>query len=203
MQNELSLRPNLFNGLRSEPLSRALARLHAPGVVIGGSALMAVCAHLALPLYFTPVPLTLAPFAVLLLGLLLTPRLAAVTLCTYLAEGALGLPVFAPSPLATSGLTHLLGPTGGYLLAYPMAAASISFLWRRSGGGFASAALSAAVGNLAILACGALWLGVLTHASAHTAVSLAVVPFLPGDVLKIVAAAALVTGFQRLRRRGA
>ncbi len=203
MQNELSVRPNPLAGLRSERLARASAWLRAPGIVVGGSALMALCAHLALPLYFTPVPLTLAPFAVLLLGLLLTPRLALATLCAYLAEGALGLPVFAPGPLASSGLAHLLGPTGGYLVAYPFAAALISFLWRKSSRGFASAALSAAAGNLAILACGALWLGVLTHASARTAVTLAVVPFLPGDALKVVAAAALVTGLRRLRRRDA
>jgi biotin transport system substrate-specific component len=115
----------------------------------------------------------------------------------------MGLPVFTPSPLASGGLAHLLGPTGGYLLAYPLAAALISFLWRRTGRGFAAAALSAAAGNLAILFCGALWLGVLTHASAQMAVTMGVVPFLPGDALKVVAAAALAEGFERLRRRTA
>jgi biotin transport system substrate-specific component len=179
----------------------AAAKLRAPGIVLAGSALVAVCAHLALPLYFTPVPLSVAPFAVLLLGLLLSPRLAAATLGAYLAEGALGLPVFTPGPLASSGLAHLLGPTGGYLLAYPFAAALISFVWRRTGRGFTAAAISAGAGNGVILISGALWLGVVAHLSIKTAVTLAVVPFLPGDALKVVAAAGLAAGFERLRRR--
>jgi biotin transport system substrate-specific component len=174
---------------------------------LAGSALVAVCAHLALPLYFTPVPLSVAPFAVLLLGLVLTPRLAFFTLAAYLVEGAAGLPVFTPGPLASGGLAHLLGPTGGYLLAYPLAAALIAWLWRqigrRFGRGFAAAAVSAATGNLAILACGAIWLGVLTHLGVGAAITLAVLPFLPGDGLKVVAAAALAAGWQRLRRRAA
>lgn len=177
--------------------------LRSAGIVLAGSAFVAICAHITLPLYFTPVPLTLQPFAVLLLGLLLSPRLAVATLTTYLAEGALGLPVFTPSPLMMGGLAHLIGPTGGYLLAYPFAAALISFLWRRglAKRSFASAAVSAAVGNLAILTCGALWLAVLTHASAQSILTLAVLPFLPGDALKVVAAAALAAGFVRLRQR--
>jgi biotin transport system substrate-specific component len=154
------------------------------------------------PLFFTPVPLSLAPFAVLLLGLLLTPRQAAATFAAYLAEGAMGLPVFAPTPLVP-GLAHLFGPTGGYLLAYPLAAMLIALVYRRTRRGFTAAALSAAAGSLFILACGALWLAVLTHASAQSVFTLAVLPFLPGDVLKIVAAAALATGFRRLRRRTA
>jgi biotin transport system substrate-specific component len=170
------------------------------GIVLAGSALVAVCAHVALPLVFTPVPLTLGPLAVLLLGLLLSPRLAAATLAAYLAEGALGLPVFAPGPLTSSGLAHLLGPTGGYLVAYPFAVALVSLLWRRTGRSFTAALAAAALGNLAILTCGALWLGILTHVSTPTAFTLGVLPFLPGDVLKIAAAAALATGFQRLRR---
>jgi biotin transport system substrate-specific component len=176
------------------------AWLRTTGIVLGGSALAAVCAHVSLPLYFTPIPLSLAPFAVLFLGLLLGPRLAAATFGAYLAEGAMGLPVFAPSPLTPGGLAHLFGPTGGYLLAYPLAAAVISLLWRRTGRGFSVALVSAAAGDLVILACGALWLAVLTHASAQSVLSLAVLPFLPGDALKIAAAAALATGFQRLRR---
>jgi biotin transport system substrate-specific component len=174
------------------------------GIVLVGSALVAVCARVSLPLYFTPVPLSLAPFAVLVLGLVLRPRLAAATLCTYLAEGALGLPVFASTPIAMGGLAHLLGPTGGYLLSYPLAAALIAFLNRRLGArigrGFAAAALSAAAGSLVILCCGGLWLAALTHASAESAVKLAILPFLPGDALKVVAAAALAAGWVRIRR---
>jgi biotin transport system substrate-specific component len=182
--------------------SAARSGLRSTGVVLAGSALVAACAHLSLPLYFTPVPLSLAPFAVLLLGLLLSPRLAAATLGAYLAEGALGLPVFAPGPLMSGGLAHLLGPTGGYLLAYPFAACLIAFLWRRSGRSFSAALLSAGAGNLAILACGALWLAALSHVPVRTAIDLTVLPFLPGDALKIAAAAALAAGTERLRRQG-
>lgn len=180
--------------------SKASIWTRRAGVALAGSALVAVCAHVALPLNFTPVPLTLGPLAVLFLGLLLRPRLAAATLTAYLAEGAMGLPVFAPGPIAFSGLAHLVGPTGGYLLAYPFAVALISFLWRSTGRGFSTALAAAAIGNLAILACGALWLGFLTHASVAMAFNLGVLPFLPGDALKIAAAAALATGCQRLRR---
>jgi biotin transport system substrate-specific component len=175
--------------------------LRAPGIVLAGSVLAAVCAHVSIPLYFTPVPLSLAPFAVLFLGLFLSPRLAAATLGAYLIEGAIGLPVFAPTPIPIGGLAHLLGPTGGYLLCSPAAAALISFLWRRTRRGFTAALLSAAAGDLAILLCGALWLTVFTHASVQTTLTLAVLPFLPGDALKIAAAAALAAGYQRLRRR--
>lgn len=174
--------------------------LRPAGIVLAGSLLAAVCAHIALPLFFTPVPLTLQPFAVLLLGLLLRPRLAAATFGAYLLEGAAGLPVFAPGTIG--GLAHLIGPTGGYLLSYPLAAALISYLWRSSSRSFAFAALSAAAGDLLILSCGWLWLSALTHA-AQPALAMAVLPFLPGDVLKIVAAAGLAVAAQRLRRRGA
>ncbi len=175
--------------------------LRGAGIVLAGSALVALCAHVALPLYFTPVPLTMQTFAVLLLGLLLSPRLAGATLAAYLAEGALGLPVFAPGTVGSGGLAHLFGPTGGYLLCYPAAAAMVSWLWRRSRRGFAAAALSAAAGDLAILACGALWLAALTHLSALPSIALAVLPFLPGDALKIAAAAAVAASWLRLRRR--
>lgn len=177
--------------------------LRSAGIILAGSALVAVCARVAVPLYFTPVPLSLAPFAVLLLGLLLRPGLAAATLGAYLVEGALGLPVFAPTPLAPGGLAHLLGPTGGYLLSYPLAAGLIAFLVRRSNRGFVPAALTAAAGSLVILFCGALWLTGITHSSAQSVFTLAVLPFLPGDALKVVAAAALSAGWVRFRHRSA
>jgi biotin transport system substrate-specific component len=162
---------------------------------------VAVCAHIALPLYFTPVPLTLQPFAVLLLGLLLSPRLSAATLMAYLGEGAAGLPVFSPGPVPLSGLAHLFGPTGGYLLAYPFAVLLISTLFRRSERQFVSALVCAAAGSLVILSTGALWLAALSHASLPTVLTQAVAPFLPGDALKVAAAAAIASTWERLRRR--
>jgi len=176
------------------------AWLRPAAIALCASAFIAACAHVALPLNFTPVPLTLGPFAVLLIGLLLSPRMAAVTLGAYLAEGALGLPVFAPGPFMAPGLAHLFGPTAGYLLAYPFAAILISTIWRRAGRGFPAALAAAAAGNLLILACGSLWLAAFAHLSALSALSLGLLPFLPGDALKIAAAAALACRFQRLRR---
>ena len=188
--------------------SSSLRVARGVGIVFAGSAFVAACAHVALPLYFTPVPLSMAPFAVFVLGLLLSPRLAAATLAAYLAEGALGLPVFAPIAIAPGGaarlgLAHLGGPTGGYLLAYPLAAALIAFLVRRTDRGFASAVLSAAAGSLVILFCGGLWLAILTHATAQSVFTLGILPFLPGDALKVAAAAGLAYGWVRLRRRAA
>jgi biotin transport system substrate-specific component len=174
--------------------------LRKASIVVAGSLFVTLCAQIALPLYFTPVPLTLQPFAVLLIGLLLSPQLAAGTLAAYLAEGAIGMPVFSPSPIPLSGLAHLFGPTGGYLLSYPLAAFLISYLWRRSNRGLGLALASAAVGNLVILSVGALWLATLTHAPAQAVMTQAIVPFLPGDALKIAAAAALAAGWQRARR---
>jgi len=169
------------------------------GIVLAGSALAALCSHIVLPLYFTPVPLSLQPFAVLLLGLLLSPRLAAATMFAYLAEGAIGLPVFAPGGVAAGGLAQLFGATGGYLMAYPLAAAAVSFLWRRMRRGFAWALVAAAAGDLIVLVCGALWLAVFIHTSAFSTLTMAVLPFLPGDALKIAAAAGMAAGYFRLR----
>lgn len=185
-----------------ESLLKTPAWLRGVGIVLAGSAFAAICAHVTLPLFFTPVPLSLAPLAVLVLGLLLSPRMAAGTFAAYLAEGALGLPVFSPSP-ASGGLAHLFGPTGGYLLAYPLAAALISFLYRRMGRGYVPAFAAAAIGDLLILTCGALWLAALTHIAVMQATALAVLPFVAGDALKIAAAAGIASGAARLRRRTA
>lgn len=183
------------------PVAAPAAWLRRAGTVLIGSAFVAACAHLAVPLYFTPVPLTLQPFAILLLGLLLSPRLAGATLFAYLGEGALGLPVFSPGPIGAPGIAHLFGPTGGYLLAYPVAGMLVSYLYRCSPRGFRSNLVSAAAGDLLILCAGALWLSVLTHASMQAVATQAIVPFLPGDALKVVAAAALAAGVQRWRKR--
>jgi biotin transport system substrate-specific component len=168
------------------------------GVVIAGSLLLALCAHVSVPLWFTPVPLSLQPFGILLLGLLLAPRLAVATVLAYLAEGALGLPVFAPSPI--NGIAHLLGPTGGYLMGYPVAVVLISFLWRRTGRGFGMALVSAALGDLLILGSGAMWLAASNHVALSVALSAGMLAFLPGDALKIAAAAGIAAGWQRVRR---
>jgi biotin transport system substrate-specific component len=184
-------------GLAEAPgLVSNLAR--GAGIVLAGSALVAVCAHVAIPLWFTPVPVTLQPFAVLLLGLLLAPRLAVGAMLAYLAEGAAGLPVFTPHGLG--GVAQLLGPTGGYLLSYPLVAPLVSWLWRRGTRSFSRGLVVAGAGSLVTLALGAVWLGVLTHAAPMTVLNHAVLPFLPGDVLKVCAAAGIAVGAARWRQ---
>src|SRR3954469_19357657 len=96
------------------PRTRALSILLAVGA-------LALASQFALPLPGTPVPLTLQPLVVVLAGLVLGPLDAAVAMVAYLLAGAAGLPVFAP--IGAPGLARLIGPTGGYLLAYPIAAA--------------------------------------------------------------------------------
>jgi biotin transport system substrate-specific component len=172
--------------------------LRSAGIVLAGSALIAVCAHVAVPLWFTPVPVTLQPFAVLVLGLLLTPRMALATMVAYLAEGAAGLPVFTPHGLG--GVLQLFGPTGGYLLSYPVVAPLISVVWRRGARSFTRALVIAGAGSLVTLAMGAVWFGVLKNMPPATLLTATVLPFLPGDVLKVVAAAGIASGAARWRR---
>jgi len=179
--------------------SRAYSSVRWIGSIVAGSALVAVCAHVAVPLFFTPVPMTLQPFAVLLLGLSLEPTAAFAALALYLVEGAAALPVFTPQ--GPGGILQLMGPTGGYLMSYPFVAALVSFLYRKvRGRRFASGLVAAAAGDALILASGATWMAVVTHQHFSTLLSLSVVPFLPGDALKVCAAAAIAAGWLRLRK---
>jgi biotin transport system substrate-specific component len=173
--------------------------LRNAGLVLAGSALVSVCAHVSIPLWFTPVPVTLQPFAVLILGLLMSPGLAASTMLAYLLEGAAGLPVFTPHGLG--GVAQLLGPTGGYLLSYPLVAPMVSRLWRYGARTFSRALVFAGLGSIGTLAMGAVWLGLVTHAAPMTVLNHAVLPFLPGDVLKVCAAAGIAAGVSRWKRQ--
>jgi len=164
---------------------------------VAGTALIALCAHISLPLGFTPVPFTLQPFAILLLGLLLSPATAFATLILYLAEGAMGLPVF--SPHGPGGTAQLLGPTGGYLMAAPIAAAVTSLLSRFRGGMLARF-VSAAVGDATLLFGGAAWLGLYTHSTFRAVASLAILPFVLSDTIKALAAAACAGILQSFRK---
>src|SRR5579884_2503510 len=158
--------------------TRANAVLRWGTAIVAGSALVAVCAHISVPLFFTPVPMTLQPFAVLLLGLLLEPSAAFAALALYLLEGAAGLPAFTPQ--GPGGILQLMGPTGGYLMSYPFVAVLVSFIYRRlRGRHFVSGLLAAAAGNALILTSGMIWMAVVTHQSFTTLFSLSVVPFLP------------------------
>jgi biotin transport system substrate-specific component len=168
-------------------------------LLIGATAFVALCAHISVPLGFTPVPITLQPFAVLLLGLLLTPRDSFTAMAVYLLEGAAGMPVFSPHGLG--GIAQLFGPTGGYLLAAPFAAAIVGRLYRAGKQRAWAAFAGAAVGDVILLAIGALWLEVLTHTSFSTLLNVSVVPFLASDAAKVIAAAACALIFRSFSTR--
>ena len=161
-------------------------RTRALGLVLAAGAL-ALAAQFALPIPGTPVPLTLQPLVVVLAGLLLGPADAAAAMVLYLVAGAAGLPVFAP--IGAPGLARLIGPTGGYLLAYPLAAAVAG----RLGAGrdaFSTRALAAMAGILVIYLGGLAQLAIISGSLASAAF-LGVLPFVAADAAKAVVAAAL------------
>jgi biotin transport system substrate-specific component len=176
----------------------SLGALQVPGIawktvfaVVLATALVAICAHIAIPLGFTPVPVTMQTFAVLLLALLFGPGPAFACLTLYLMEGAVGLPVFSPHGLG--GMAQLLGPTGGYLLSYPFAAALASLLYRRGNRSFLTAVAATGLASMVILAAGATWLGLLSHLKFSVVFTQSVAPFLAGDAVKVLAAAGCVS----------
>lgn len=150
--------------------------------VVLGAALVAAASQVAIPLPGTPVPLTLQPLAVLIVGGLLGPRLGAASLVLYLSAGIAGLPVFTPGGLP--GIARLLGPTGGYLLAYPIAAGATGRL-AASDAGVARVALATLVGLVLIHLGGLAQLAIITG-SLSTAARFGTAPFLLGDLLKLV-----------------
>ncbi len=160
------------------------------GVIIGASLFVALCARLSLPLPFTPVPLTLANFGVLLVGLALGSKRGFAALALYLAEGAAGLPVF--SPAGPGGVAQLFGPTGGYLMAYPLAAFLAGWIAERGATSFARKALAGLSAEVAVFACGLAWLMVWTRGAAQ-AVTFGLAPFVFAEIIKIMAAAGIAT----------
>jgi len=170
-------------------------------LAVTATAFVAICAHISVPLYFTPVPVTLQTMAVILVGLVLGPALGACAMVLYLAEGVMGLPVF--SPQYPGGIAHLLGPTAGYLISYPIAAAAAGLVMRSVRSDrfqFLAATLAGLAANVFIFALGAAWIAFLSHSSASVAWHLGVVPFLPGEILKIAAAASAYTTFRKWQR---
>ena len=180
------------------------AWLYDTMLVILFSAFVALSARIAIPLPFTEVPLTGQTLAVLLTGAVLGSRRGALALLLYLVEGAVGLPVFAPSVALPPGIGRLLGPTGGYLLSYPLASGMVGWLaehsWDRR---LRTAALAMVAGNLLIYLVAVPWLALFTG-NLWLAVVKGMLPFIPGDLLKIaLAAVALPGGWALVRRRDA
>ena len=155
--------------------------------VVFVAVLTAAAAQLSFPLPFTPVPFTIQPMIVLIGAAALGSRLGALSQILYLMLGIAGLPVFAFSPELPQGFARLLGPTGGYLMAYPLAAFVTGLLAERGlDRRYLSSILAMAVGLSVIFAGGVLWLANGVGMSA--ALSVGLYPFLIVDVIKIVAA---------------
>jgi biotin transport system substrate-specific component len=181
------------------PCEKRLAGLYDVALIIGGSLLIGLCAHVKVWLPFSPVPVTGQTFAVLMLGALLGSRRGCLAVLAYITEGAAGLPVFA----AGIGAVALLGPTGGYLFGFIPAAFITGRLaekgWDRRIGTTVLAMIS---GNLAIYTFGLLWLCLLTGFTTMV-LTLGLYPFIIGDLVKIILAAILLpAGWKLLGYRG-
>jgi len=198
-------------------MSVRTARLDAPptvlGTLIAGStldralqvaavlfvtALTALAAQISIPLPFTPVPFTLQPMVVLLGGAALGARLGLASQVLYLAIGMAGFPVFAASPVLPQGILRLLGPTGGYLMSYPLAAFVAGALAERGfDRRYLTSVVAMAAGLAVIFACGVAWLAWFArpaHSGLGAALRTGLYPFLPADIIKICIAAAVMPG---------
>ena len=167
------------------------------GLVIGFSLLTALAAQVVIPI--GPIPITGQTFAVLLTGALLGSRLGAMAMIAYLIEGASGLPFFSAGH---GGLLYLMGPTGGYLIAFPAAAyitgAFAEHDWDRR---FLTAAAAMAIGSAIIMLSGWAWFSVVMRTSPMLTLYATVIKFIPGDIIKIsLAAAVLPSGWKLLRK---
>lgn len=173
------------------------SRLRDAALVVGGTALVTLAGHVAIPLWFTPVPVSLATFAVLLCGAALGPARAALSIALYIALGLAGAPMFA------QGASGWAFASFGYVLGYLAAALLTGWLARRRADRSLPATIGlAALGSLAIYAGGVPWLTVYLGVDLITGLQLGVVPFLLGDALKVLAAAVLLPATWRLVNRG-
>ncbi|HVN07417.1 MAG TPA: biotin transporter BioY [Patescibacteria group bacterium] len=169
---------------------------HLAGSLLLANAVLVVCSKISFPLPWTPVPLTLQTFGVLLIAVLFGGRASSLAALLYLVEGAAGLPVFQPFGAPAAG--RFFGPTAGYLLAFPVAAFAAGRLMEMVSGRagsvrplsrWLSAAAALLPGEAIILLCGWAWLA--SYVGAADAARLGVAPFLAGDLLKLAAVASI------------
>jgi biotin transport system substrate-specific component len=174
-------------------LVRALAVLFV-------AALTAAAAQISIPLPFTVVPFTFQPMVVLLGGLALGAPLALASQVVYLAAGIAGLPVFAASLTLPPGPLRLVGPTGGYLMAYPLAALLVGYLAERGfDRRYLTSIVAMAAGLVVVYAGGTLWLSLSLGFTGALATGL--YPFIAADVVKLLAAAGVLPGLWALLGR--
>jgi biotin transport system substrate-specific component len=172
------------------------------GAVLLITALTAAAAQISIPLPFTPVPFTLQPMVVLLGGAALGSRLGMWSQLLYLILGVAGLPIFAASPILPQGIGRLMGPTGGYLLSYPVAASVTGWLAQRGfDRRYSTSVLAMAAGLAIIFASGVAWLAWFarpTHAGLDAALRTGLYPFVPADIIKVFLAASVLPAVWKL-----
>lgn len=162
-------------------------------LVLMGSLFIAILSQFAIPIPFSPVPLTLQSFAVLLVGATLGGKKGALAIVAYLVEGAIGLPVFAGG---SSGLTSLMGPTGGFLVGFVAAACVAGVLINQSKKNFSSVFFAFVIATSILLMIGSSWLSFFV--GKESAFTMGVYPFLIGDLLKAVSATLIFLSGKRL-----
>jgi biotin transport system substrate-specific component len=158
------------------------------------AAIVVLCARITVPLPFTPVPLTLQNFGVLLVGLTLGARRGLAAMVVYLLEGVAGLPVF--NPTGPGGIAQLLGPTGGFLMAYPFVAAVAALIFNTGKRTFARAAVAGLLAEVVLFASGIGWLIILTL-SLSQAVRFGFYWFIFAEIIKVMFAAAIAVRIRR------
>jgi biotin transport system substrate-specific component len=167
-------------------------------LVVSATLFVALCAHITIPLMpLTPVPLTVQNFGVLLVGLLLGSRKGFAAMTLYLIEGIAGLPVF--NPTGPGGVAQLFGPTGGFLLVYPLVAFLAGYLFERGAKSFARAALAGLLAEIMLFLGGLSWLYIFTHSLAKAAY-FGLYWFIAAEVLKVMFAAGIATRWRRVGR---
>lgn len=177
---------------------RATEQVCAVVLVTG---LTAIAAQVSIHLPFTPVPFTMQPMVVLVGAMVLGSRLGAASQMLYLALGIAGVPVFAASPVLPPGAARLLGPSGGYLMSYPLAAFATGWLAERGfDRRYFTAIVAMAAGLVVVYAAGAAWLAIVSRPARglSDAVAAGIVPFVAPDLLKLFVAAGVMPGLWKI-----
>jgi len=192
--------PTLLDAMttRSDARFRAAEQV---GAVLFVTVLTAIAAQISVPLPFTPVPFTFQPMVVLVGAAALGSRLGMASQILYLALGIAGLPVFAASPLLPQGAARLIGPTGGYLMSYPLAAFVAGSLAERGfDRRYLTAVLAMVCGLAVVFAGGLLWLTIASRPAGGFSAVLAAgfLPFIVPDVFKLLVAAAVMPGLWKI-----
>jgi biotin transport system substrate-specific component len=196
------MQPTLLSTMTTRAPSRGLQTAERAGAVLFVTILTAVAAQISVPLPFTPVPFTFQPMVVLIGAAALGARLGAASQVLYLALGLAGLPVFAASPVLAQGAARLLGPTGGYLMSYPLAAFVAGVLAERGfDRRYLTAVLAMACGLVVIFAGGVFWLAAFVQARGlSAALAAGFYPFIVADFVKLLLAAGVMPSLWWLAR---